>query len=327
MAENYTLNNNMTFDELHHDLLRLEQDIQKYDYENLTRQQMDDMAKYCEEKAFLTDMYNAYECAVSTAWEIPHTNTEPTKVVGLIDAKTFVDTTSTLCNKNFLMARELGYLAMTNNDLKWNSNDDVNDTVDNHLSILNTSSEASYHFAKFKEQNDVITVGQIRKAIETVDMIKAELDLPLDTKIDRIDMATVFSKKMNEGFTEEYGVFEEIIKKELEEIKKNNLQVVESNDGYVMNTSELDNVSAKELSEKVTANGEVADIVVPKETTVDVTRVGGNVKYEQYDDIGSLDKESGVPTYEEKEEKENREDAEKTVQRTQRTRRSSYGRD
>ena len=58
----------------------------------------------------------------------------------------------------------------------------------------------------------------------------------------------------------------------------------------------------KEYNEKVHNGNEVIHNEAPRETTIDTAEVGGNIKYEQADDIGSVEKQQGVPDYETKEE-------------------------
>lgn len=66
-------------------------------------------------------------------------------------------------------------------------------------------------------------------------------------------------------------------------------QIVESNDGYVMNTSAPSAETDKEISEKVKGN-EVVHNEAPRATTTDKSRAGGNVKLEEANDKGTEDK-------------------------------------
>lgn len=87
------------------------------------------------------------------------------------------------------------------------------------------------------------------------------------------------------------------------------LVIVESNDGYVLATNaspELLRAYPKldrEFNERVHNEDEIVHNEAPAQTTIDMAEVGGNVKYEQFDDIGSVEKGQGELTYEEKTER------------------------
>lgn len=69
-------------------------------------------------------------------------------------------------------------------------------------------------------------------------------------------------------------------------------EVVESNDGYVMNTSERTSDNAAALDAQVKGN-EVVHNEAPKITTTDKSKVGGNVKLEEAKTAGTLEEETG----------------------------------
>lgn len=105
---------------------------------------------------------------------------------------------------------------------------------------------------------------------------------------------------------EENGINAEATQKAEESLKEENIpvEIVESFDGYVMNANQqitADNI--KEFEAKVEDDGmTVIHNEAPMETTIDPAEVGGRVKLEEYDDIGTVEKADGVLTYEEKEE-------------------------
>ena len=117
---------------------------------------------------------------------------------------------------------------------------------------------------------------------------------------------------------EENGINAEAMQKAEEALKEENVpvEIVESFDGYVMNANQqitADNI--KEFEAKVEDDGKtVIHNEAPMETTIDPAEVGGRVKLEEYDDIGTMEKADGELTYEEKEaiadEKETQEEAE-----------------
>ena len=88
---------------------------------------------------------------------------------------------------------------------------------------------------------------------------------------------------------EEYGVNEkasELAKEELED-KLPDVEIVESSDGFVMNTSPVNSTNEKTFNEKVERGNEVIHNEVPQETTVDVSMAKGKVKLEEANDLGT----------------------------------------
>lgn len=81
---------------------------------------------------------------------------------------------------------------------------------------------------------------------------------------------------------------------------KDNLVVVESNDGYVMATNaspELFRVNPeteRQYFEQVRNGNEIVHNEAPRQTTIDTVKVGGNIKYEQYYDYGTIEREKSV---------------------------------
>lgn len=66
------------------------------------------------------------------------------------------------------------------------------------------------------------------------------------------------------------------------------VEIVESSDGYVMATSEITPENEAEFKSRVDfTNNEVIHNEAPQETTIDLSKVGGKVKLEQVEDLGS----------------------------------------
>lgn len=102
---------------------------------------------------------------------------------------------------------------------------------------------------------------------------------------------------------EENGLNEKAILEAERELKDKEfpVQIVESNDGFVMNTNKkITSENINNFNQKVENGNEVIHNEVPAETTIDTAEVRGKVKYEQKDDIGTVEKKQGIPTYEEK---------------------------
>lgn len=112
---------------------------------------------------------------------------------------------------------------------------------------------------------------------------------------------------------EENGLNEKAVEQAEKEIKDKEIpvQIIESNDGFVMNTDkEITSENIKDFNQKVENGNEVIHNEVPAETTIDTAEVRGKVKYEQNDDIGTVEKKQGIPTYEEKADEEDRKKSE-----------------
>lgn len=117
---------------------------------------------------------------------------------------------------------------------------------------------------------------------------------------------------------EKWGINEDSINLATEEIKRQNIpvEIVESFDGYVLNTNRILAENDKEFDSKVEKGNEVVHNEAPMHTTIDTAEVGGTIKLEQADDIGTIEKRQGVPTWEEK---EDRKDTEKHNAETKKT--------
>lgn len=71
--------------------------------------------------------------------------------------------------------------------------------------------------------------------------------------------------------------------------QKESPEIVESNDGYAMNTSRVTAENEKEIGEKVNGN-EVVHNEAPRATTTDPSKAGGNVKLEEANNKGTEDR-------------------------------------
>lgn len=98
------------------------------------------------------------------------------------------------------------------------------------------------------------------------------------------------------GFLPEEKIYI-IEQKEIDEVEKRIIkeqeepaEVIESNDGFVMNTSKQTSANISAINRQTTAQGEVVHNEAPRETTNDVTAAKGNVKLETVRDIGSKEK-------------------------------------
>jgi hypothetical protein len=154
---------------------------------------------------------------------------------------------------------------------------------------------------EYGQSVQTVTVADMEKAIVAAEALMEQYNIPKDNIAN--STLQVVSEKYQK---KELYVFQDVTSLEEEHTNPaDDLVIVESNDGYVMATNASPELFAqnpsleRDYSERVRGN-EVVHNEAPKETTIDMAKVGGNVKYEQYDDIGTIEKEKGVPTYEER---------------------------
>ncbi len=102
---------------------------------------------------------------------------------------------------------------------------------------------------------------------------------------------------------EENGLTQEAVEKAQKEMAERDVKVeiVESFDGYVMNTDKpITNENVQDFDTKVEEDGQsVIHNEAPMETTIDPAEVGGRVKLEEYDDLGTVERADGELTVEE----------------------------
>lgn len=102
---------------------------------------------------------------------------------------------------------------------------------------------------------------------------------------------------------EQYGISNESVKEACDEVVKQDIpvEIVESIDGYVMSATKITPENQKSFDSLVEKGNEVIHTEVPMYTTTDISEVGGKVKLEVADDIGTVEKAQGVLSYEDKE--------------------------
>lgn len=126
------------------------------------------------------------------------------------------------------------------------------------------------------------TVEEIIKAQEQAKELMEQNEIERDNIIEST-LAAVFVLNEAEKLTT-------LAKQEDEIPVEKPVEIVESNDGYVMASSEVTPENEAEFNSKVNqVNNEVIHNEPPKETTVDRSRVGGNVKLETAEDLGTRD--------------------------------------
>lgn len=170
-----------------------------------------------------------------------------------------------------------------------------------------------------------ITVVDLKSTTENIKALMSEYQID-ETAI--MDSTLLFAAEKH-AKQELYKIVERTSRSYEENKDQEALVIVESNDGYVMATNaspELFNSNPeleRRYSEQVTNGNEIVHNEAPRQTTIDMSKVGGNIKYEQYDDIGTVEKENGIPTFEEKVEQEEVEERQCEGSRTTKTTRTT----
>lgn len=170
-----------------------------------------------------------------------------------------------------------------------------------------------------------ITVVDLKSTTENIKALMSEYQID-ETAIMDSTLLFVAEKHAKQ---ELYKIVETTSRSYEENKDQEDLVIVESNDGYVMATNaspELFNNNPeleRRYSEQVTNGNEIVHNEAPRQTTIDTSIVGGNIKYEQYDDIGTVEKENGIPTFEEKVEQEEVEERQREGSRTTKTTRTT----
>ena len=295
-----TMNELMTVPELIEDYKKNEAQIRKMDMNNLSEKDMLIIKDYLSEKQFFSEMCDALDYTAASAVTITS-----------LDTKTITtkDSIQSLEEKEEFARR----LQVLSNDMDKSYLDTIYmESYGDSKTALERQKRTEEHITGLMESPEVqsaykgVTVPVITVAILSTAAKQAEY-LMEQNGIDKSDIhnstiETVYDRHFAKAT---YTIDDDV---ERSKNKAKNLEIVESNDGYVMAT----NASSEEIkenanlqreySEKVQNGNEVVHNEAPRETTIDLSEVGGHVKYEQFDDIGSVEKQQGIPDYETKEE-------------------------
>ena len=157
------------------------------------------------------------------------------------------------------------------------------------------------------KEADVLTVGEMVAVIDYTNQLFSEYDIREDSVL----KDTMDEIQLNIEFDKANMLSEERYEHEAEhsEDKEHNgddeVVIVESSDGYVMNTSEeITAENYHEVSSKIENGNEVVHNEPPRYTTNDLSEVGGNIELEEVDDLGTIEEAQGVLSEEEQEQQE-----------------------
>lgn len=247
---------------------------------------------------------NALEFAAASIPVIYNDETSETKVETLMEQKQALEKLRCLSNN---MDSSFIYSMYCENNLRNTSSETMSiqqkkaTAIQDKLDLMMDIASFKTAYANCASAALPVSVAELEQAINDAEALMVQYNITEDDISGRTTqvVADKYQKK-------ELYVFQDINSYEEEQqLTSNDLEIVESNDGYVMATNASPELFAqnpsleRDFSERVRGN-EIVHSEPPRETTIDMAKVGGNVKYEQYDDIGTVEKQQGVPTYEEK---------------------------
>jgi len=292
--------------------IEINRSIQEKEVEE--RDCFESMRDYMETKSFFNSVGNALEFITAS------TNRVGDEIESLIGKDAYCDNLAILSNN--LDDKTMRYVLAEgfNANLSIMSRDFRDDIV---LQSIETMLESkTLNEALHNAMRDGISINDVKESLNAVSALMEDVGIDINSSLSiREQTIDAYFKAKDEN---------ELIKIDIVETKPLSLEITESNDGYVMATNATmealrDNPDMeRQFNSMVKNNNEIVHNEAPKETTIDKTKVGNLIQYEMFDDIGSLEKERGVKTYEEKEAEEN---TEKQGNQTKTTSKSKSRRD
>lgn len=287
------INQNMTMEQLLDDFREKERKVREMDFNNLSEEDLHILSEYAEEKQFFSEIGNSLDYVVAAT---PFINEEETNTLSsLMERKDCLEALRNLSNDNDKEFIHFIYIE------RYQADKTQEEQREREQLALCRSDDIYNKVYRYEPSlvEQIITVAAVAA---TVDYISQEMD---KYDIDRDDIYESTMDTVAEFYEkDELNVFYVENKEDVFQQKEaENVVIVESSDGYAMPTSaNLDNpVIAAKFFEKVQGDNEIVNTASPRETTIDTSLVGGNVKLEVADDIGTIEKGDGVPSYEDKE--------------------------
>lgn len=283
MEKENKFNDNMTTGQMLERYNEIEKEIRKIDFKSLTDHDRETLNEYAEMKNFFTDIAHALDFTSNSMTFVLETDgsVKTKSMISVMQyAKNITDLTSGL-DKDFMQTvRQEQYKGIPIDEHR--ERVQTLNSIRKELVIGIGVIQSAVKSEGFAER----TVGDIKKALERTDELM---------KIYGIDKENAYEETA-EKFRKLNSENQLLIipdEREIRQEKENKpVTIVESNDGYVMNTSEkITAENSREFSDKnrVENINEVHHDIA-KETTNNIADVRPNVKLEQADDLGSKEK-------------------------------------
>lgn len=295
------MKNNMTLPELFEDYRKNERNIIETEASDIDTTIAVD---YAQERHLLYKAAVALEFTTAAAPVVYRSATDETTVETLMEQKQALENLRCLTNnmdRQFVKELYSENFSRTITRDAFDAQQKKAISVLDKLELLMDISPFQQAYLMNAQDAPPVSVADLEMAVNTSESLMSQYHIT-ETDITTQTMQLVADKYQR---NELYVFQEATTRDEQQALPDVGLEIVESNDGYVMATNASPELIAqhpsieREFSERV-HGVEVVHNEAPRETTIDMSRVGGNVKYEQYDDIGTIEKANGVPTYEEK---------------------------
>ena len=304
---------NLSIPELLDDYERNEHRIKEFTFDGVSENEIEILSDYDNERQLLIETGKSLEFIVASTPVIVDYNS--TVIESLMSRADCLCALRTLTN-DFDITFVIALYRAT--DMK--NQYEREQTILNKLDLLLDTPGFKELMTAFTA-TEPITAVDLKSTTENIKALMSEYQIDETAIMD----STLIVAAEKHAKRELYKIVETTSRSYEENKDQEDLVIVESNDGYVMATNaspELFNSNPeleRRYSEQVTNGNEIVHNEAPRQTTIDMSKVGGNIKYEQYDDIGTVEKENGIPTFEEKVEQEEVKERQREGSRTTKT--------
>ena len=278
--------------------------IRSFDMENLTAEEQNIVNEYVATRQLLQKTRESLDFVLATTIATPVEDNEY-YVASLIEKVENVRALSTLTNGNDeCFIKEL-YKEGLRSDLSLDQQNVLVEDAQSKINFLHKVSSFEQAYVNEALSTDEITVATLSKAVDSIQNLMADNEIGLDD-IENNSLA-LLSKKLEEDSVSVYeNAPDEIDTREEIYKQDDELVIVEGNDGGVMYTNMTPELAARrpDLLSKfesiVDTSGDFVTHYTVEETTTDMAKVGGDVKYEAVNDIGTIERGQGELNHEEK---------------------------
>ena len=275
-----------------------EQLVRKIDFENMTEADYIALQKYAQDKNFITDIEKSVTfLETTTGYVIPKSIADDVEFKGILPMEDLLESYKVLsCGGNRTFLDDFVRRNALHTDIEDLSDGRVAFDLAKECSIIDDTEQSRITLCDavrdsdsekvLDTQNDFLYVNKEykREDLETeilkVKETAKEYGIDLDTSYK--DTCRAFSSAFNKGGLKDYDL--ESYRK-----TKESPQVIISNDGYVMNTSEQ-GIETDNAVAEIAKDGKEVNNTPVVETTNDITAVKSNVKLETVSDVGSMER-------------------------------------
>lgn len=281
-SEKNCFNDGMTMTQMLDRYSELEGKIRYINYDKISDSDREVLKEYADIKMLITDMSKSVDF-LSNSTAVMIEDDGSIAIRSMISKDDYVKNLDVLTNgfdKDFIRAIQSEQYKSAPYD---EHSERLHITNGVRESVISTAAISLAIEQEIEKENYEITVGDVRKSLEDAEKLMLENGVGKEDVFE--ETIKQFNKMYDENKLEVIGRIEEI---NVDKTEKP-VTIVESNDGYVMNTSEkLSAENSKDFSNKNNIKN-VNEVChdLPKETTNNIADVRPNVRLEQVNDIGS----------------------------------------